>query len=242
MFLRIFVFYVLTWFFLILLGGFQQATGFPPPEVGLAQWGPGIAALVMLVLFRKDGHKLVFFSRGKAEFSYLFAALIPAGVGLAVLGITSFMNIQPSAAAPAHGTVLLLILWMPLGALGEEIGWRGYLHKKLDGRMRGLVSSILVGLLWMPIHVAFLGQGPAFIFWLTVLIVSYSIVLYAVVHDTGFNILVATLFHLVINLVNLLFLEVIHETSFMLVNALAWAVTAMIMVWIRRDTFLASRE
>lgn len=35
--LRIGVFYTLTWFFLILLGGFQQASGLLPPEIGLAQ-------------------------------------------------------------------------------------------------------------------------------------------------------------------------------------------------------------
>ena len=37
MFLRISIFYVFTWFFLIFLGGIQQATGFLPPEVGLAR-------------------------------------------------------------------------------------------------------------------------------------------------------------------------------------------------------------
>ena len=59
MFLRIIVFYVLVWFFLLLAGGIQQETGLLPPEICLAQWGPGIAAL-----------------------RYLFVALIPAGVGL----------------------------------------------------------------------------------------------------------------------------------------------------------------
>ena len=39
-----------------------------------------------------------------------------------------------------------MVLWMPLGALGEELGWRGYLHKKLDPRIRGLFSSLLVGI------------------------------------------------------------------------------------------------
>ena len=73
MFLRIGLFYVWTWFFLILLGGLQQATGILPPEVGLAQWGPGIAGLLMLWIFRKDNHRMVFFSKDIPAPHYLFA-------------------------------------------------------------------------------------------------------------------------------------------------------------------------
>ncbi len=32
---------------------------------------------------------------------------------------------------------------MPLGALGEELGWRGYLNKRLNARLGGLASSLL---------------------------------------------------------------------------------------------------
>jgi len=241
MFLRISVFYVLAWFFLLLLAGIQQATGLLPPEIGLAQWGPGIAGLLMLLIFRKDGHKIVFFSKETTVVRYVNAALIPVGVSLVIFLIRSFLSIQPSADSPSYGSLLPLILWMPLGALGEEIGWRGYLHKKISTRMRGLFSSLLVGFLWMPIHVTFLAQGPVFVFLLALLIISYSIVIYALVQDTGFNVLLATIFHLAINLSNLLFLDVIYESSFMIVNALVWAVVAAIVVIVRKDIFFKSK-
>ena len=242
MFLRISIFYVLTWFFLILLGGIQQATGLLPPEIGLAQWGPGIAALLMLVIFRKDGHKITFFSKETPFQKYLSAALIPVGVGLIVLLVKSFMSIEPSTDAPKYGSLLAMVLWMPLGALGEELGWRGYLHKKLDPRMRGLVSSLLVGVLWMPIHVAFFGEGFVFLLFLALLIISYSIVIYALVQDTGFNVLLAGIFHLSINLTNLLFLDVVYEMQFMMVNALVWAAVAMITIFTKRKLFFASKN
>jgi membrane protease YdiL (CAAX protease family) len=242
MFLRVTVFYVLTWFFLILLGGIQQATGLLPPEIGLAQWGPGIAALLMLVLFRKDGHKIIFFSNEITPMRYVYAALIPVGVGLIVFLIRSFIFIEPSADTPTYGSLLLLVLWMPFGAIGEELGWRGYLHKQLATRMRGLFSSLIVGILWMPIHVAFLTQGPVFILLLTILIISYSIVIYALVQDTGFNVLLASVFHLSINLTNLLFLDVIYETSFMMINAIVWAIVAAMTVFMKRDVFFAPKN
>ena len=238
MILRISVFYVLTWFFLILLGGSQQATGLLPPEIGLAQLAPGIAALLMLVIFRKDGHQIIFLSKGISFSRYLYAALIPAGVSLVVLVIRSLMDITPSATVPIYSSLIAFILRMPFGALGEEIGWRGYLHKKLDTRLRGLFSSLIVGILWMPIHVAFLSQGPIFIFFLAILIISYSIVFYALVQDAGFNVLLASIFHLAVNLTNLLFLDVIYELSFMIVNSLVWALLAAGFVIFRRDLFL----
>ena len=242
MFLRIGIFYVLTWFFLMLLGGVQQETGLLPAEIGLAQWGPGIAALLMLVIFRKDGHKIVFFSKDTPVIRYLFAALIPVGLGLVILLISSLISMEPSVNPTPYQSLLPLILWMPLGALGEELGWRGYLHKKLDPRMRGLFSSLLVGLLWMPIHVTFFAQGPVFVFFLALLISSYSVVIYALVQDTGFNVLLATIFHLSINLTNLLFLDVIYETPFMMVNGLAWAVVAAVVVLMKKDIFLAPKS
>ena len=242
MILRISVFYLLTWFFLILLGGSQQATGLLPPEIGLAQLALGIAAFLMLVIFRKDGHQIVFLAKRISFSRYLYAALIPTGVSLVVLVIRSLMDITPSSSSPAYNSLIAFILWMPFGALGEEIGWRGYLHKKLDTRLRGLFSSLLVGILWMPIHVAFLTQGPVFIFFLTILIISYSIVIYALVQDEGFNVLLASIFHLSINLTNLLFLDVIYELSFMILNSLVWALLATGLVLFRKDLFLRTKR
>ncbi|MGZ9165401.1 MAG: CPBP family intramembrane glutamic endopeptidase [Anaerolineales bacterium] len=242
MFLRISVFYVLTWLFLMLLGGIQQETGLLPAEIGLAQWGPGIAALLMLLIFRKDGHKIVFFSKDTTVLRYLFAALIPVGVGLIVLLISSLLPLGTSATRMAYDSLLLLILWAPFGALGEEIGWRGYLHKTLDTRMRGLFSSLLVGILWMPIHVHFFAQGPVFLFFLVLLIISYSVVIYALVQDTGFNVMLATIFHLSINLTNLLYLDVIYQTSFMMINGIVWVVVAAILILTKRDIFLTPKS
>lgn len=242
MILRIAVFYVLTWFFLILLGGSQQAIGLIPPEIGLAQLAPGMAALLMLVLFRKDRHQIVFLKKGISFSLYLYAALIPAGVSLVVLLIRSFMDITPSATTPVYSSLIAFLLWMPFGALGEEIGWRGYLHKKLDTRLRGVFSSLWVGILWMPVHVAFLTQGPVFILFLTILIISYSIVIYALVHDSGFNVMLASIFHLSVNLTNLLFLDVIYELSFMIVNSLVWAVLAAGLVVLKQELFLKPKS
>jgi membrane protease YdiL (CAAX protease family) len=241
MFLRIVVFYVLTWFFLGLLGGLQQETGLIPPEISLPQWAPGIAALLMLAIFRKDGFKITFFSKETPPARYLLAALLPVGVGLVIFLVLSLLKVESTAVPETYDNLPLVLLWMPLGALGEELGWRGYLHKKLDTRLRGLISSLLVGVLWMLIHVHFFSQGPVFLIFLVLLFISYSVVIYAVVQDTGFSVVLATVFHLAINLSNLLFLDVIYETSFMVINSLVWMAVAAVVVLIKKDLFVASK-
>jgi membrane protease YdiL (CAAX protease family) len=242
MFLRTIVFYGLTWFFLMLLGGIQQASGLLPPEIGLAQWGPGIAALLMLVIFRKDGHKILFFSKDTPVIRYVYAALMPVAVGLVVLMISLWVPIAKSKPQAIYDSLWLILLWLPLGALGEEIGWRGYLNKMLDRRLRGLISALLVGVLWTPIHFSFFAEGPVYIFFLTLSIISYSVVIYALVQDTGFSVILASIFHLSINLTNLLFLDVIYETTFMMINGIAWAVVAAIVVLARRNVFIAPKS
>jgi uncharacterized protein len=155
--------------------------------------------------------------------------------------ILSVTAIKPSGTAPTFGSLLTMILWMPFGAIGEELGWRGFLHTKLNTKMRGLFSSILVGILWMPIHITFLSQGITTIFLLALLIISFSIVIFALVQDIGFNVCVASIFHLFINITNLFFLNVIHERGFMAINALVWVALAVIVVIKNKESFLASK-
>ena len=194
---------------------------------------------MMLVIFRRDGHKITFFSKETPAMRYVFAVLIPLGAGLLVFLISRLLAIQPSANAPIYGSLLPLILWMPFGAIGEELGWRGYLHKKLDTRMRGLFSSLLVGILWAPIHVTFFSRGPVFVFFLFLMIISYSIVIYALVQDTGFSVALASIFHLFINLSNLFFLNIIYETQLMIVNSMVWVVIAAVTIFMKKDLFFS---
>lgn len=127
MFLRAGLFYLLTWFCVALLGGIQQTTGLLPPEIGLPQWGPGIAALLMLVIFRKDGFKITFLPREASALRYI-AALLPLGVGGVVYLLRLLIPMQSTPIPEIFDNLPLVLFWMPLGALGEELGWRGYLH------------------------------------------------------------------------------------------------------------------
>lgn len=136
----------------------------------------------------------------------------------------------------------MLILWMPVGALGEELGWRAYLHRKLDPAVSGLGSSLLVGAFWGVWHIGLYANGLLYMVFFIMLMMSYSVVMYALLADVQFNLLLAALFHWVINLTNLFSLSVINELDFMIVNSLVWAVIAAGIVLVTKPRFLAGKS
>lgn len=237
---RTVVFYVLMFVFLIMLGGSSAALGVPD-EIGLAQLGPGIAGLLMLVIFRKDGHRIAFFNRETPWQRYGYVVLIMLGGTAVTYGLSQLLRVEGTDTSYAAASLSLLLLWMPFGALGEEIGWRGYLHKYLDGRLTGIVSSLIVGLLWATMHVHFFQNGPVFMLFFVLLMISYTIVMYALLRDTGFDVLLASFFHFMINLTNLLFLDRINVLGFMIVYSLVWTAVAVITLWLKKDQFFAAK-
>ncbi len=79
-----------------------------------------------------------------------------AGAGLAyVSGATaSPVDLEPTAARLGDPAALLafVLFTLIIGPLPEEIGWRGYLLDRLQGRQSALVASLIVGLIWWSWH------------------------------------------------------------------------------------------
>ncbi|MEZ4517243.1 MAG: CPBP family intramembrane glutamic endopeptidase [Chloroflexota bacterium] len=161
----------------------------------------------------------------------VLALLLPAAVA-AVL----FLILRPTVTAP-ETALWLLIPGLAIGSLGEELGWRGYLHKRLDPELRPLISSLLVGMLWGLWHIGSYANGAAYMAFFVLLMIAYSLVLYWLVADRGFNVWIATAFHLSINITNLLFFDMIGGMPFIIASALVWLVVAAALVFWRRDLF-----
>ena len=235
--LRVVIFYVLAFVFTFVLGWAQFAISF---AFSLPQLGPGLAALVMVrVLFRQDSQPLSIFDRQVPVLRYQLALLIPAGGALIIYLINSArLGSVDNSGMPSLAWLLVL---MPLGAFGEELGWRGYLHKHLNTHANGLLSSLVVGVLWALWHMGYYQNGPVYMIFFAILMVSYSVVIYALVVDTGFNVLLATIFHVMINLTTLPSFAIFNRVDFIVVSSLVWAVIAAAVVLMRRSLFLGQR-
>jgi membrane protease YdiL (CAAX protease family) len=229
------IFYVLAFVFTIILAGTQEGASISAEAVILPQLGSGLAALAMLVIFRGDGHRFSILDPSIPPLRYVAAALVPLCGALAAYLINTLMLGAIPFTAP---TPWLLLLWMPVGAFGEELGWRGYLHKRLDIHLTGLPSSFIVGIMWALWHVGLYQNGILYMGFVLLLIVSYSVVIYGLVQATAFNVILAAVFHLTINITNLFSYSIINEISFIVVNALVWAAIAVAVVLTRRSLFI----
>jgi membrane protease YdiL (CAAX protease family) len=235
MILRVFSFYLLTLLFTFLLGGLQQASGISP-YLSIPQFGPALSALAMLLIFRKDKFRLNFSFKDIKLKSAALSIILPFAAAAVVLLFRPFW--QPDDLVPAT-LPPLLFLWVPFGALGEEIGWRGYLHKSLNPKLAGWLSSLIVGVLWTFFHVQSYGNGIGYMIFLMIVIISYSFVLYVLMRWSRFNIWIAALFHAAINYANVLYFDSINETRLMMVNAAVWVLIALVFFFIHRDKFFS---
>ena len=228
MVLRVVVYFGLMVFVLLFVGGLQQEVGLPDDLMVLFQWAPGIAGLLTMLIFRRrDAARIAFLDPDMPLRRYVQAFLVPASLGVLSFAF-ALVFLGGSQSVPL---TLAGIGMMTIGAVGEEIGWRGYLHRRIAPHMSGLTSSLVVGLLWTAFHLTMYIEGGAlFIAFMALAFVSMSIMAYAALADYAFNVLGATVFHLAINLTSSLVF------CYLLGFDLAFVIAAAVVL-LRRDLF-----
>jgi uncharacterized protein len=228
---------VLTLILTVVLGGGQQATGVLAGQVIMAQLAPGLAGVILAVVFRRNAPGLNFSIKRTRMTSVMGAVLLPLGAALIVLLVATLVTRVMRLDDVDMRAWPVSLIGMVIGAVGEETGWRGFLHQRLNQRFDGLVSSLIVGIPWALWHVGLYQNGPVYMGVVVVLVTSYAVVLYALVEPTSFNIWVAALFHLCINITNVVFLRVMNDTAFMAGMALVWVAIAAGIVMMNRARF-----
>jgi membrane protease YdiL (CAAX protease family) len=149
----------------------------------LAMWGPGVAAILTTVFIRKKSFNSLNLNRLGPKHYYLWAWFLPSvlaivgGLFALLLGIakldTQFTVIREAMASSASGgavpTELVLVIQIAsaillapfinlLFALGEELGWRGFLlpHLLPLGQWKAILIS---GAIWGVWHAPAIIQG-----------------------------------------------------------------------------------
>ena len=149
----------------------------------IAMWGPGIAAIITTVFIMKQPFKSLRLNTLGAKRFYLWAWLLPIGLtitgglftlllGMAKLDLTFTMMRDAMASAsggntiPVESIIAIQILFaftlaplINIGfALGEELGWRGFLlpHLMPLGQWKAILIS---GIIWGVWHAPAVAQG-----------------------------------------------------------------------------------
>jgi membrane protease YdiL (CAAX protease family) len=180
------------------------------PLIIYASWTPNIAAFLVLrfILRERGGIKKLISGWGKwrVRFGWYVAALSPLFVSFLVAAIFLVHGSEPrfpeqSVALPL---VISLVLSTITGAMGEELGWRGFLLPRLQQRLGALSSSLIVGVVWALWHLPlwFLpGYGWDEIPYLAFALVaiSTSVLMTWVLNNTDGSLVMASIIHLMMN-------------------------------------------
>ena len=89
-----------------------------------------------------------------------------------------------------------------IGAIGEEIGWSGYIINPLQNRYRALKASIILGFVWaiwhiIPFHQAH--QTQIWIFWQCISTIFLRLIMVWIFNNTHKSVFGMVLFHTMIN-------------------------------------------
>ncbi|MFW9941424.1 MAG: CPBP family intramembrane glutamic endopeptidase [Candidatus Thorarchaeota archaeon] len=136
---------------------------------------------------------------------FLLPIIYVISLGIMIfLGITSLKNTIPV------GTIPLLFIMMLIFAIGEEIGWQGYVFGDIDARWNSLYAAILLGLIWGIWHVPlFIIQDPPGGFlWITgqcLYMVVLRVLIVWIYKNTNKSVFTAIIIHAISNLCGMVF-------------------------------------
>jgi len=156
---------------------------------------------------------------------YAFIVLYPLGLHLAVsyldwwLGGSAPVFFQAEGIPEANIWLTILVLFLMqvfLRGIGEETGWRGFALPHLQSKMSPLSSSLLLGVLWAlwhfhPANLSTL-SSTALIFIFSDIVLTTIIYTWVYDHTKG-SLLIAILFHTMLNLAEYIIPIGIFEAS-----------------------------
>jgi membrane protease YdiL (CAAX protease family) len=227
---KIGLFYVIAFVFTILLAIVQQLLGLDTAQVSLPQFGPGIAALVMLRLFRKDHVKLTVTLKGIHPLKYLAALGIPLVVPVILFLIYNWFVAPISIPSLDSTSFIIMLGGILLGAFGEELGWRGYAQNLLEREHNGVVAFLVIGVIWGVWHIGNFLNGPFFMLFFVFSTIGYSAVMGWLLQGTNYNVVLATLVHFAVNVGFFILQDARTDFRIAVLNGLVWISATVIIV------------
>ena len=232
----------------------------PPPSGTLSSflvaflplvWSPTILAIGFVVVrngsrgLRNELTARLAYRRGSAP-SLLFAGVVP----ILAVAIAVFSARAAGDGAPFIGSSALMqaiILQVITGAVGEELGWRGFLLPRL-GQLTGMTAaSWIMGMLWSLWHVPAFFDATLPHYFMPMLVVLPFIAFFGVFIGFMFNragesVLATMAAHLSLNIMTALGGASLTSSVFWGLLALVFGVIALSMTLKSRTRRLQRRQ
>jgi uncharacterized protein len=140
-------------------------------------------------------------------FWYLVVFLGPVALTGGVVGLNTLMG-GPALSLGmtlVGATIFFAFSVVPGSALGEEIGWRGYVLPRLQSRMSALSAALLIAPIWGLWHLPLWLTGdpvktPTFYVAFFAAVFPMSVLLTWVYNSTGGSLLMVVILHATVNL------------------------------------------
>jgi len=232
--------YLLAW---ALMGLFiAQNYGWVSPDIPfgpfliIGSWSPNIAAFLVIVFVLKQKGGIRQLLKGWLKFKvpafWYLVTLIP--VFFAVLSMLIYRLLY--GLTPVSEIVFdpmsmlaLLIIATITGATGEELGWRGFALPRLQLRMSALSASLVLGVIWTvwhgPLWFAGLGYERIPFAAYALLVMSSTVLITWACNNSRGSIVIATLFHLMMNIA----MNIIEIQAFFVYAILVFAFTVIVV-------------
>jgi uncharacterized protein len=190
------------------LTGLELLPGLPVSSLGA--FCPLLAALILVYRENKtigvtELLKRSFdYKRISAKVWYIPIFLLMPGVMVLSYGLMRLLGLPlPNPHYPTVLAVLLMSFAFFIAALGEELGWSGYVTDLLQVRWNALQASLLLGLVGATWHIVSLVQADrslAWIAWWCLYTVAARVLIVWLYNTTGKSVFAATLFHTMLNI------------------------------------------
>jgi uncharacterized protein len=222
------IFFIITFVLTVILAVAQQSLQISFEQIVIPQFAPALGAwaTMLLVSSMKTRFNLDFNAAMLSKF--LLALILP----LLLFGIGFFLcqqiGVPVQITTDWTSTLPFMLIGMSLGALGEEIGWRGFLQPFLEKSLSIFQATLVVGSLWGLWHIGHYSKGFFFLSGFLVFTIAASVILRIILEGTRFNIWIAVAFHLGINISFFLFYKnSLSDANMIWTNAVIWAVVAV---------------
>ena len=210
----------------------------------LAAWSPNLSAFIVLRFIIKDGpsiHELLEgWTKWKVNVSWYIVAFLPLAIGVISTGIYYLAGgTAPEFPSSASTYLMGLLMCIITGATGEELGWRGFALPRIQSEYGSLSSSILLGVIWAGWHIPYwpipgwfakMQSIPFAAF--TLQSIAKSVIMTWIYSNTNGSVLLASLFHLVLNYS--LFLGLLPDSPLpiepIIISTIIWIVFAVMVV------------
>ena len=179
------------------------------PISALMTFCPLLAAITLVYRARKtQGLKELLqrafdFKRIKDKKWYLPIVFLMPCIAALSYGYMKLTGAVPTEPKVPILTVFIFFTVYFIGAIGEELGWSGYVIEPLQNRYGALKASILLGFLWAIWHIIPWSQAhqtPVWIFWQSIGSVFLRVIMVWIFNNTGKSVFAMVLFHTMINI------------------------------------------